>query len=111
MPSTISRNEHPISGTRCAIYARFSNDDHQNETSNEDQIRECRAHANRQGWTVLDEYVCKDDGKTGQVVVGRDGLADLLRFAGQKPRPFDFLLVYHTSRLGRNVGEVNTLKS
>jgi DNA invertase Pin-like site-specific DNA recombinase len=102
MPPATSTNEHSFSlpsTPRCAIYARFSSEDHQDETSNEDQIRECRAYAARQGWMVLDEYVRRDDGKTGQVVVGRDGLNDLLCLAEQRPRPYDFLLIYHTSRL------------
>lgn len=114
MRRPISTNEHPFSapGTpRCAIYARFSDDENQDVTSNEDQIRECRAYANRKGWTVLDEYVRTDEGKTGQTVVGRDGLADLLRFAEQKPKPFDYLLMYHTSRMGRDVGDANKLKA
>ena len=40
---------------------------------------------------------------------GRHGLADLLAAAKKKPRPFDFLLVTDTSRLGRNLEE--TLKT
>jgi site-specific DNA recombinase len=40
---------------RCAIYARFSTD-HQNESSAEDQVRECRRRAEREGWNVVDVY-------------------------------------------------------
>jgi site-specific DNA recombinase len=38
--------------SRCAIYARYSSD-LQSPCSIEDQIRLCRAHAERQGWTVV----------------------------------------------------------
>jgi site-specific DNA recombinase len=41
---------------RCAIYARYS-DPIQRESSIEDQIRQCREFAERQGWVVIDEYV------------------------------------------------------
>lgn len=40
---------------RCAIYARYSTD-MQSEASAEDQIRECRELARRQGWEVVGEY-------------------------------------------------------
>jgi site-specific DNA recombinase len=114
MPRAISMNEQLSSVTpkpRCGIYARFSSDEHQDETSNEDQIRDCSAFAEQKGWIVLPEYILADSGKTGQTVAGRDGLADLLRLAQQKPRPYDYLLIYHTSRLGRDVGDANKLKA
>jgi len=41
--------------TRCAIYARYSSDA-QSEQSIEDQVRICRARAEREGWTVVDVY-------------------------------------------------------
>ena len=40
---------------RCAIYARYSSDN-QREASIEDQVRICRARAEREGWTVVDVY-------------------------------------------------------
>ena len=41
--------------TRCAIYARFSSDA-QSEQSIEDQVRICRARAEREGWEVIEVY-------------------------------------------------------
>ncbi|WP_240608287.1 recombinase family protein [Pararhodobacter oceanensis] len=40
---------------RVAIYARFSTD-LQNPKSTADQERECRKHAEREGWTVVDVF-------------------------------------------------------
>ena len=40
---------------RAAIYARYSSDA-QSEQSIEDQVRICRARADREGWTVVDVY-------------------------------------------------------
>ena len=40
---------------RVAIYARYSSDS-QREASIDDQIRVCRAHAERKGWTVVHVY-------------------------------------------------------
>lgn len=45
---------------RCAIYTRFSSD-MQRLTSTEDQIRECRDAAKRNGWVILDEYIFSDE--------------------------------------------------
>src|SRR6267378_1515845 len=80
---------------RCAIYARYSSES-QRDTSTEDQIRNCRAGAERNGWIVLDEFIRFDEAMTGRTVAGRDGLADLIRLAKQRPKPFDCILIDDT---------------
>jgi site-specific DNA recombinase len=40
---------------KVALYARYSTD-HQRDASIEDQLRLCRLHAEKQGWTVVDSY-------------------------------------------------------
>jgi site-specific DNA recombinase len=90
---------------RCAIYTRYSSD-LQRPTSSEDQIRNCRAAAKDKGWDVLDEYIRSDEELTGRTVVGREGLADLMRRAEQNSKPFDCILIDDTSRLGRYLPDV-----
>jgi len=90
---------------RCAIYARYSSES-QRDTSTEDQIRNCRAGAERNGWIVLDEFIRFDEAMTGRTVAGRDGLADLIRLAKPAPKPFDCILIDDTSRLGRYLPDV-----
>jgi site-specific DNA recombinase len=85
---------------RCAIYARYSSD-LQRESSIEDQIRKCREFADRQGWTVLENYVRSDQAISGAALPGRDALQSRVEDAKRKPRPFDCLLVEDTSRLAR----------
>jgi DNA invertase Pin-like site-specific DNA recombinase len=87
---------------RCAVYTRYSSD-MQSSTSSEDQIRNCRALANLKDWDLLDDYIRSDEELTGRTLVGREGLADLLRLAQQRPRPFDCILIDDTSRLGRDL--------
>lgn len=87
---------------RCAIYARYSSD-LQRESSVEDQIRNCREFAKRQGWIILENYVRSDQAVSGAALAGRDALLFLVEEAKKKPRPFDRLLVDDTSRLARNV--------
>ncbi|BCH23283.1 hypothetical protein MesoLjLb_30680 [Mesorhizobium sp. L-8-3] len=41
--------------TRVALYARYSSDN-QREASIEDQLRQCRERAAREGWTVVETY-------------------------------------------------------
>src|SRR5579863_7419223 len=48
---------------RCALYARFSNDERQNRLSAEDQLVVCRRHADARGWEVVAEY--RDEGISG----------------------------------------------
>ena len=90
---------------RCAVYTRYSSD-MQSSTSSEDQLRNCRALATANGWDVLDEYIRSDEELTGRTLVGREGIADLLRLAQQRPRPFDCILMDDTSRLGRDLPDV-----
>jgi DNA invertase Pin-like site-specific DNA recombinase len=90
---------------RCAVYTRYSSD-LQRPASSEDQIRNCRAGAREKGWTVLEEFIRSDEEQTGRTMVGREGLADLMRLAKQRPRPFDCILIDDTSRLGRYLPDV-----
>lgn len=78
----------------------------QRPTSNDDQIRQCRAAAEPKGWAVLDDFIRADSEITGQSMVGRDGLNDLIHLAKIKPRPFDIILIDDTSRLGRYLPDV-----
>jgi site-specific DNA recombinase len=89
---------------RCAIYARYSSD-LQRESSIEDQIRQCRQHASRQGWPIVEEFVKADKAKSAASVAGRDGLQQLVAAAKSKNRPFDCLLVDDTSRLARDTSD------
>jgi DNA invertase Pin-like site-specific DNA recombinase len=60
---------------RCAIYARYSSDQ-QREASIEDQIRICRARAEREGWTVVE--VLTDAAVSGSTTL-RPGYQALLQ--------------------------------
>ena len=90
---------------RCAVYARYSSE-LQRKTSIEDQIRNCRVAAEKNDWVILDQYIRSDSELTGRTLVGRDGLAELIRLATAKPRPFDLILVDDTSRFGRYLPDV-----
>jgi Resolvase, N terminal domain len=49
-------SDHKQSELRAIVYARCSSD-HQREASIEDQVRECRAFIERQGWVYPHAYV------------------------------------------------------
>lgn len=91
---------------RCAIYARYSSD-LQRPSSIEDQIRKCRQESKRHaGWIVEEDWVLADQELTGRTLAGRDALARLKEAAKRKSRPFDYVVIDDTSRLGRNVPDV-----
>ncbi|HWR14901.1 MAG TPA: recombinase family protein [Terriglobales bacterium] len=90
---------------RVAIYARYSSD-LQRPTSIEDQIRNCRAIAERNGWIVAEEHIRSDSEITGQSLAGRDGLIELVEIAKTSPKPFDGILIDDTSRFGRYIPDV-----
>jgi DNA invertase Pin-like site-specific DNA recombinase len=103
VPSSNAGDEQPI--IRCAIYARYSSEG-QREASIEDQTRNYRVAAEKNGWVVLEEFIRSDAALTGRTLAGRDGLADLIRLAKQRPKPFDCILIDDTSRLGRYLPDV-----
>src|ERR1700741_1145330 len=98
MPNSNAGDEQQI--IRCAIYARYSCEE-QRDTSIEDQIRNCRAAAERNSWVVVEDYIRFDEAMTGRTTAGREGLADLIRLPKVLPKPFDCILIDDTSRLGR----------
>ncbi len=55
---------------------------------------------------MLDDFTRTDSQISGQSMVGRDGLNDLIRLAKTDPRPFDIILIDDTSRLGRYLPDV-----
>jgi site-specific DNA recombinase len=94
---------------RCAIYARYSSE-LQRDSSIEDQFRKCREFADRNGWTVLEDFVRSDRAISGAAVAGRCEFNSLIADAKRKPHPFDRILVDDSSRLARNVSDaLNTV--
>lgn len=89
---------------RTACYARFSTD-LQRDTSLEDQIRECRTHAERAGWTWQPDQVYTDAGITAASLDGRPGFARIMALAALRPRPFDVLLIDDSSRMARDLAD------
>ena len=98
---------------RCAIYARYSSD-LQRDSSIDDQIRRCRAYAESQGWSVVEEHVVFDEAVSGASLSKRRSLESLLEHSELTSRPFDRILIDDTSRLSRNIEDalrvISTLK-
>ena len=85
---------------RIAIYARVSTKDGRQDTEN--QLRQLRAFAETQGWTVVHEYVDRASGKRSD----REQFQKM--FAAASKREFDCLLFWSLDRLSRE-GTVETL--
>ncbi|MDR3438928.1 recombinase family protein [Telmatospirillum sp.] len=86
--------------TRVALYARYSSDN-QSPASIEDQLRLCRQHAERQGWTVVDSY--SDRAMSGASLL-RPGIQDLMADA-QRNR-FEIVLAEALDRLSRDQEDI-----
>lgn len=76
-----------------AIYARVSTKDRGQDTEN--QLRELRDAAARQGWTIAAEYIDHESGKHG------DRAEFKAMFAAARVRRFDAVLVWALDRLTR----------
>ena len=81
---------------KVAIYARYSSDN-QRDASITDQMRVCRAFAERQGWTIAQEY--SDHAVSGATLL-RSGFQALMRDALN--RRFDVVLAESLDRFSRD---------
>lgn len=87
--------------TRAAIYARYSSD-RQRATSIDDQVRLCRARAEREGWAVV--AVHSDREMSGSTPIAmRPGAASLM--AEALAGDWDVLIIEGLDRLCRDLGE------
>jgi len=85
---------------RVAIYARYSSDN-QREASIEDQIRECRTRAGREGWHVAEIY---SDAAISGASLLRPGIQQLMRDAIDGK--FDLVLCEALDRLSRDQEDI-----
>jgi len=86
--------------TRVALYARYSSDA-QRDASIEDQLRLCRSHAARQGWTVTLCYT--DRAKSGASLL-RPGIQELMQDAQRGD--FELVLAEALDRISRDQEDV-----
>lgn len=86
----------PAEQAKVVIYARYSSHGQQ-EQSIDGQLRDCYAFAERQGYSVLSEYI--DRALTGR----NDDRPDFQRMlADAKKRQFQYILVWKLDRFARN---------
>lgn len=86
--------------TRVALYARYSSDN-QRDASIEDQLRQCRERAAREGWTVVESY--SDRSISGASLI-RSGIQSLL--ADAQAGRFDMVLSEALDRISRDQEDV-----
>jgi DNA invertase Pin-like site-specific DNA recombinase len=93
--------------TVVGMYARFSSDGLQRDSSITDQFRTCTEEAEEKGWVVDPSLQFSDAGLSGALMATRDGIQALLkRIESDKTKNYHGFMFDHTARLGRNLGEV-----
>ena len=85
---------------KVALYARYSSDN-QREASIEDQLRLCRQHAEKQGWSVADSYT--DRAISGASLL-RPGIQELIQDATRGR--FAIVLAEAMDRLSRDQEDI-----
>ncbi len=88
---------------RAVIYARYSSDQ-QRDASIEDQIRVCRGHIDKQGWTCTQVY--SDRAVSGATVL-RPGYQALLEDA--RAKEYDVIVAEALDRLSRDQADIANL--
>lgn len=90
---------------RTAVYARYSSDE-QNQRSADDQIALCKDYAAKHGLNVVAAY--KDEDISGASIANRPGIQALL--ASAERHLFDCVLAENFKRLSRSKSELPRLK-
>ena len=86
---------------RVAIYARYSSDN-QRDASIADQFRLCRLHAEKNGWTVVEEY--SDHAISGSSMIQRSGIQALIMDSARGR--FDLILAEALDRISRDQEDI-----
>lgn len=92
---------------RAAIYLRSATGDSASLLRQEQACREAAAK-HEPTLQIAEGQVFTDIGSSGTARNGPPGLASLLKRASEKPKPFDYVLVESSDRLGRNLTSVLT---
>ncbi len=88
-----------------AIYARYSSHEQDGGESIDLQIRKGTEYIELQGWSLLHDNVFVDRAKSGTSTYRRDEFNRMLSLAKLKECPFDVIVVWSTSRFGRDQDE------
>ena|ERR1700733_16324017 len=90
---------------RCAIYIRGASN-LQGSGSLDYQDRICREAIASQGMVVEEPFVRGDVRTSGTPLRVREELNSLIAAANNHPRPFDYIVMADTDRLGRNFRDI-----
>ncbi|MBR4890589.1 MAG: recombinase family protein [Clostridia bacterium] len=93
----------------CA-YIRVSTED-QTEYSPHAQLNAIKKYCKEKGYTLLDEYIYSDEGKSGRVAEKRPAFMKMIADAKKNPKPFDVILVHKFDRFARNRTDSAVYKS
>ena len=88
-----------------AIYARYSSHEQDGGESIDLQIRKGTEYIARQSWSLPQDNVFVDRARSGTSTYRRDEFNRMLSLAKMKECPFDVIVVWSTSRFGRDQDE------
>ena len=90
---------------RAAIFARYSSDEQTGGESIEYQLERCREYVVEQGWSLNETDVFIDRARSGTTSYRIESFNRMVALTKQDKRPFDVVVVWSTSRFGRNMDE------
>ena len=87
---------------RAAIYARYSSHEQDGGESIDFQLERCQEHIRQNGWELDDSNIFIDRARSGTSTHQRKEFNRMLSASKAKNRTFDVVVVWSTSRFGRN---------
>ena len=94
-----------MDGKRAAVYCRYSSDEQTGGESIEYQLERCREYVVEQGWSLDQAHVFIDMARSGTTSYRREAFNHMVALTKQDKCPFDAVVVWSTSRFGRNMDE------
>jgi site-specific DNA recombinase len=90
---------------RAAIYARYSSDEQTGGESIDYQLERGREFVMKRGWSLDEGSIFIDEARSGTSTFRREKFNHMVALAKQSPPQFDVVVVWSTSRFGRNMDE------
>ena len=90
---------------KAALYARYSSHEQDGGESIDFQLERCKSYIAEQGWSIEDSMLFIDQARSGTSTYRREDFNRMIALSKQTRPPFDVIVVWSTSRFGRNMEE------
>src|SRR5688500_14257443 len=96
---------------KAAIYIRVSDESQIEGHSLDFQLNDCQAMATRDGFSVSEQHIYRDEGISAKTALDRPSFQRMIVDAKSTPKPFERIYVWKLDRFARNREDAVVYKS